>query len=390
MQVSSLMLSSVPVQEAPPPVLSHHPTMLVTPEAQEVSVKISQIAPEPISRQAEEKGRASDFIEKLEVEAEDVSDEVSNVAKIVSLKLGDKPLIDTRKIKEEVEKEVTLEHKKELRDAARAETMCKVKAGLWIGAAVLAFIIALAVIGASAYASIPIIIGIQLLCMAHGHFEKSFHLHEQSLGLHEHEGLRRQASLDTRYAEFINQKIDAKKYYVGTQKNSDLEDPVKKEKLLYRMINDPVLYKQYREAHNNVKLEVEREKSKESLDWRLEHVYGLKIRESHDVEVKPVQPQVKEEIDVKDINDLTEDEMYKMGRKGFPPDLIENICKEQGYKDVVFLSEKDFENLKNGTLENDLKPVVYKDINKLLNPLMVGFIDSNNKWQFQPHVQRYL
>jgi hypothetical protein len=384
------MLSSVPIQEAPPPVLSHHPTMLVNPEVQEVSVKISQIAPGPISRQAEEKGRASDIIKKLEVEAEDVSGEVSNVAKVVSLKLGDKPLVDTKKIKEEVEKEVALEHKKELRDAARAETMNKLKAGLWLGAAVLCFIIALAVIGASAYASIPIIIGIQLLCMAHGHFEKSFHLQEQSLGLHEHEGLRRQASLDNRYSDFINQRIDSKKYYIGTQKNSDLDDPDKKEKLLYRMINDPVLYKQYREAHNNVKLEGEREKNKESLDWRLEHVYGLKIRELYqEEELKPVQRQIEEEVGVKDINDQTEEMMYKMGKGGFPPELIKDTCREQGYKDVLFLSEQDFAKLKNGTLE-DLKPVAYKDINKLLNPLMVGFIDNNNKWELHPHVTRYL
>lgn len=387
MQISSLTVSAAPSLADIPPIISHHPTMLVTPEAQEVSVKISQIAPGPISRQAEEKGRSADIIQELDVEAEDISDEVSNVAKVVSLKLGDKPLIDTRKIKEEVEKEVALEHKNELRDAARAQTMNKVKTGLWIGAAVLAFIIALAVIGASAYASIPIIIGIQLLCVAHGHFEKSFHLHDQSLGLHEHEGLRRQASLDTRYADFINQKIDSKKYYIGTQKNSDIDDPVKKEKLLYRMINDPVLYKQHREAHNNTEIAPKREKAQESLDWRLEHVYGLKIKETYqEEELKQVQAKSDQS---KDMEVQTEELMYEMAKGGFPPELFDHMCKRNGYSDLLFVSEKDFSLLKKAELES-FQPVKYKDINKVLNPLLVGFIDKNKQEVFFEHVNQYL
>src|SRR5687768_11273714 len=90
MQVSSLSLSAVPPQELSPPVISHHPTVVLDSRIQEVAEKVSQASVNPIAREAENH-RPEEYQEKIKVELRNATEEVGGVAKAVSLKLVDKP-----------------------------------------------------------------------------------------------------------------------------------------------------------------------------------------------------------------------------------------------------------------------------------------------------------
>jgi hypothetical protein len=390
MQVSSLTLSAIPIQEAPPPVISHQPTVVLDPKVQEVAEKVSLVSVNPIAREAENH-RSEEYTEKIKLEMRSATEEVGSVAKAVSLKLVDKPpeQISKSKLKQEIEKELSLENENEVKEANNKVFMAQVKTALWVAAAVLTMIIGLAIIANPIIGGAVAFIGIQFLAVAHGHFESAFYYEDITIDLLNYPILRRQASLDEKYQSFLKEHVDSSKYYVEGSEDY-LNDLEKNERLYRRMLNDPALYKCYRDATSNMKMPEDKHKAKDYLESRFEHVYNLKPRQKYIDEVK-TKVEIENQKKLQKRNEAEElakvdggEALKKFARRenlkeqlkdmDYPKEFVEQYCKDHDYECPIYAEEDDL--IKD---EGDIKIMKYKDIDKMKKPIIIGFRENNGE-----------
>lgn len=388
MQISTLHFSSVDL----PPVLDHRPTLVMGSEAQGLAEKVAEAAEIPINRQAETK-RKRDYQEKIEVPVEDVTEEVSGVAKAASLELVNVPPenINRKKFREIVEKKVAEQDAKDIKAALRRELIGNIKAVGWLLLAALVTAIGVALIfSGNPLGAIPLMLGVQFLCMSHHHTFGMEIAEKQLTDLHQAEGLRRQAKLDTRFTSFLKDQLDPEKHYIGTPEQSVLDDAEKRESLLIRMENDAFLYRDFRDSKNNFKLAIDREEAEESLNNRLFNIYHLKIKDSF-IEKAHAKENIQKEAE----QDMDESESmaYEMLNAGYNPEIMEKFRKQFDCDSFVFLPEADVKKIKNakvGDADFDFNFIEFEDINTVEKPLLIGFYDNDGTLRYLPYISKHM
>lgn len=334
----------------------------------------------------------SDVKISLELVSKPITKQVGDVAKEVSLALGDKPkeVID-KTAKDRIYKAISKQKSEESEELKRKASGKESSSIFWAVAAVVAHIVAVAIlITGAAWGVSFLLIGMAFIFKAYCDNAISEIHQQENVQLLKDEGLRRQASLDTGYDDFIKVRLNPEKYQ---SKNPAENDPKHREERYHRMVNDPRLYETYRESINNHIPKHKREKAEAYLETWISTVYQL-----HETESLVQEKNKKEEIEAAkkkediiaretkrkkaeesgdaslkelDKQDEQERNAEKLREMGFREKDVMEFCKAINCDTGVFMSEEDYNKMKRGE-NGDIHIEAFEDINKLKNPIMVG------------------
>lgn len=372
--------------------LVHEPAIAISPTLKqppsEIVDKVVSLAMSSV--QAESK-RSPAIPEKPSyVSLKPITEKVDAVSKEVSLVLGDKPKeeIDNA-LRDKIANEVTKQKAAESQGLQRGSRNRSLSSMLWMAAAVVAHIVAVAVLVAGATWGVSfIVIGIGFLFKAYCDNAMSEKYQQDNAQLLKYESLRKQASLDAVYLNFLKDRVNPEKYDLVSKNKQG-----SREELCYRMLNDPRLYETYRESINNHITKDKRETAVKFLETWISSVYHLHENEAF-VQEKNKKAEIEADKRKQDaiereskrkkavesgdasLKELDqEDEQERMAEKlremGFREKDVMNFCKSINCDTAMFMSEEDYYKLKRRE-DAEIHIEDFANINKLKNPIMIG------------------